>query len=276
MDIRLIGIDIDGTLLDSHSQLTPATVAALQRAADRGIQVAFSTGRFVTELTYLARQLPMIRYAVTCTGAEVIDLETGETLARRAFSNAEHRRLYQLLRPLDSMIQIFSEVDNRIHNSARELERCERYCGQDLAAIIRSCHVAEEDLDRYVECYTGQANKLHVFYADRAEKEKALALLAGEPFFVSESTPLDLEVMPLGVDKGYGLEQLARHLGLDRSQVAAVGDGGNDAAMLRYAALGVAMGNGSSEAKAAADYITADNDHDGLAQWIGKLLEGAF
>ena len=98
MDIRLIGIDIDGTLLDSHSQLTPATAAALQRAADRGIQVAFSTGRFVTELTYLARQLPMIRYAVTCTGAEVIDLKTGETLARRAFSNAEHRRLYQLLR----------------------------------------------------------------------------------------------------------------------------------------------------------------------------------
>ena len=82
--------------------------------------------------------------------------------------------------------------------------------------------------------------------------------------------------MPLGGDRGYGAEPLARHLGLDRSQVAAVGDGGNDAAMLRYAALGVAMGNGSGEAKAAADYITADNDHDGLAQLIDKLLEGAF
>ena len=124
--------------------------------------------------------------------------------------------------------------------------------------------------------YTGQANKLHVFYADRAVKERAKAILSQEPVFLAESTALDLEAMPLGVDKGYGLSQLARHLGLDRSQVAAVGDGGNDVAMLRYAALGVAMGNGSDEAKAAADYITADNDHDGLAQFIDKLLEGAF
>lgn len=276
MDIRLIGVDIDGTLLDGRSQLTQATVRALERVTDRGIQVAFSTGRFVTELTYLARQLPMIRYAVTCTGAEVLDLRTGETLARRAFSNEEHRRLYYLLRPLDSMIQVFSEVDHRIHNSAWELARCERYCSRGLADTMRRCHVAEADLDGFVDRYTGQANKLHVFYADRATKERARAILSQEPVFLSESTPLDLEAMPLGVDKGFGLARLADHLGLKQSQVAAVGDGGNDIAMLRYAALGVAMGNGSDEAKAAADYITDTNDRDGLAQFLDRLLEGDF
>lgn len=276
MDIRLIGIDIDGTLLNSQSRLTPATVTALQRAADHGIQVAFSTGRFITELTDLARQLPMIRYAVTCTGTEVVDLLTGRTLARRAFSNAEHRRLYHLIRPLDSMIQIFSEVDHRIHNSAWELARCERYCSRGLADIMRNCHVAEADLDDFVARYTGQANKIHVFYADRAEKQKAVELLSKEPVFLSESTALDLEAMPLGVDKGVGLRLLAEHLGLEQYQVAAVGDGGNDVAMLRYAALGVAMGNASPEAKAAADLVTGANDHDGLAQFLDQLLEGTF
>lgn len=276
MDIRLIGIDIDGTLLNSQSQLTPATVTALQRAADQGIHVAFSTGRFVTEMADLAKRLPMMRYAVTCTGAEVVDLRTGETLARRAFSNAEHRRLYHLIRNLDSMIQIFSEVDHRIHNSAWELARCERYCSRGLADIMRNCHVAEADLDGFVAHYTGQANKIHIFYPNRAEKQKAIDILSREPVFLSESTALDLEAMPLGVDKGTGLLTLAQHLGLDRSQVAAVGDGGNDVAMLQAAALGVAMGNASAEAKAAADLVIDTNDHDGLAQFLDQLREGTI
>lgn len=274
MNIRLIGIDIDGTLLNSEGILTEATVAALQRAADRGLQVAICTGRFCSEFTDLLVRLPMVRYAVTCTGAEVLDLQTGQSLARQCLSNQQHRRLYELLRPFDSMIQIFSEFDQRIHNSAQALAHLDRFCGPKLAEMIRSSHVAEEDLDAYVAAYPGSANKIHVFYADRAEKEKAMARLQGEPIFLSESAPLDLEAMPLGVDKGVGLRALAEVLGIPRQQVMAVGDSANDVAMLRYAALGVAMGNASAEAKAAADYITASNDCDGLAQAVDALLEG--
>ena len=98
--------------------------------------------------------------------------------------------------------------------------------------------------------------------------------LREEPIFLSESAPLDLEAMPLGVDKGVGLRDLAEALGIRQQQVMAVGDSANDIAMLRYAAFGVAMGNASAEAKAAADYITASNDQDGLAQAVDALLEG--
>ena len=89
-----------------------------------------------------------------------------------------------------------------------------------------------------------------------------------------DSMPNDLEIMPRGVDKAVGLSHLAVHLGLDRSQIMAMGDGGNDAAMLRYAGLGVAMKNASDEAKAAADQVLAyTNDEDGVARAIEAVLK---
>lgn len=272
MAIKLIGIDIDGTLLTSGGVLTSGTVAALQAAADRGVQVVISTGRFLSEFTDLLQQLPMVRYAVTCTGAQVLDLQTGETLARHALEAEALRQLYGKLRDLDAMVQIFSDHDGRIHNRAADLARAERFCGPALAHLVRRTHTAEADLDAFVASYTGPTNKIHIFFPDRAPKETALARLAGAPYALMESAENDLEIMAPGVDKGLGLRALAEQLGLDRAQVMAIGDGGNDAAMLRYAGCGVAMGNASPEALAAASYVTASNDCDGAAQAIYAIL----
>lgn len=273
MAIKLIGIDIDGTLLNSKKELTPGTLEALRLAAERGVEIVISTGRFLSEFPELVEALPMMRYTVTCTGAQVLDLRTGETLARHALTAAEFKRLYGMLKDLDAMIQVFSDHDGRIHNRASDLLTAERFCGPALAQVVRRTHVPEDDLDGFVENYTGMTNKIHVFFPCREAKETALARLSGVPYALMESADNDLELMAPGVDKGLGLRELAAHLGLDRSQVMAIGDGGNDAAMLRYAGLGVAMGNASPEAKAAADRITAANDEDGAAQAILAALE---
>lgn len=273
MAIKLIGIDIDGTLLNSKKELTKGTLEALWSAAERGVEIVIATGRFLSEFPELVEALPMMRYAVTCTGAQVLDLRTGETLARHALTASELRRLYGKLDGLDAMPQIFSEHDGRIHNRASDLLQAERFCGPVLARVIRRTHVPEEDLDRFVADYTGLTNKIHMFFPRQSVKEAALARFSGEPYALMESADNDLELMASGVDKGLGLRELAARLDLDRSQVMAIGDGGNDAAMLRYAGLGVAMGNASPEAKAAADRITASNDEDGAAKAILAALE---
>lgn len=273
MAIKLIGIDIDGTLLTSGKRLAQETVDALRAAADHGIQVVISTGRFFSEFEDLAEALPMVRYTVTCTGAQTLDLRTGQTLARHAIPAAELQRLYGKLRDLDAMVQIFSEHDGRIHNRASDLAEAERFCGPALARLVRATHAAEADLDAFAANYTGLTNKLHIFFPHRRVKDEALARLAGEPYALMESVENDLELMAPGVDKGLGLRELAAHLGLDRSQVMAIGDSGNDAAMLRYAGTGVAMGNASREALEAADWVTASNDCGGVAQAIWKQLK---
>lgn len=274
MSIRLIATDVDGTLLNSKTELTPATMEALRDADAHGIQIVIATGRLLTEFTELAEQLSMMRYTVTCTGAQVLDLKTGKDVYRCALTADQMRHLYAILSPLDALFQVFSDHDHRIHNDAAYVARAEQFCGVELARMMRSHHVTEPNLSEFIANYQGITNKVHLFFADPAEKAKAIALLKDEPFDIMDSMPNDLEIMPRGVDKAVGLSHLAAHLGLDRSQIMAMGDGGNDAAMLRYAGLGVAMKNASDEAKAAADQVLAyTNDEDGVARAIEAVLK---
>ena len=215
----------------------------------------------------------MIRYAVTCTGTQVVDVKTGETLFRRSLTAEELRRLCARVADLDVMLQIFDDRDGLIHNDAAMLAHAERFCRPELARAMQLCHGAEPDFAAYLRDFEGPTNKLHMFFANPADKAEAIRRLSGTPYYMSESHKLDLELMPPGVDKGVGVMALAGLLGLDRSQVMAIGDGGNDVGMLRCAGLAVAMGNGSAEAKAAAHRIAPDNDHDGAAAAILQMLE---
>lgn len=218
----------------------------------------------------------MMRYVVLCTGAEVRDLQTGETIASHGLTNEENRRLYDLLSPLDGMIQIFNEFDGKLYNRAWDLARADRFCPPNLAKMCRETHVAVADLDAFMDGYTGTASKIHLFFPNHEEKLKAAALLKGLPFFVSESVPNDIEVMPLGVDKGTGLSALAEYLNLTPAEVMAVGDGENDLAMLRYAGLSVAMGNACDTVKKTARVVTETNDEDGLAKAVERVLRGEW
>ena len=275
MSIKLIATDVDGTLFNSNNEVSPATMAALQAAADRGIQIVISTGRLLSEFTELAAQLSMMRYTVTCTGAQVLDLQTNQDIFRCALTEQDLRHLYGKLSALDAFIQVFSDHDHKIHDDARYVAQAERFCSPGLSHLIRTHHVTEDNLDQFVADYHGLSNKLHIFFADLAEKQRALDLLQGDPYAIMESMPKDLEIMALGVDKAVGLSHLAAYLGLDRSEIMALGDGGNDAAMLRYAGLGVAMKNASQEAKDAADWVLDyTNDEDGVARAVEAVLNG--
>lgn len=273
MDIKLIGIDIDGTLVNRQKNLTPATKEAIELAAQHGIEVVISTGRFLSEYQYLLDQLPTMRYTVSCTGAEVLDLKNGETLFRKPLTEEDLKRFYGKLRDLDIMLNIFSDHDRQVHSSARLLQQAERFCGAELAPALRQLHIPEEDLDSFVASYTGATNKLHMFFADMDTYREALRRLSDEPYAILTSGNDDLEIMAPGVDKGLGMQKLAEHLGLQASQVMTLGDGDNDIAMLQYAGLGIAMANASEAAKAAADRVLPyTNDEDGVAKAILSVL----
>ena len=273
MSIKVIALDVDGTLMSSRNELLPNTILALQEAADRGIHIVLSTGRMLSECRELLAQLPMIRYAVTCTGAQTIDLRDDSTIGRKSLTAEDLRLLCSHLWDLDVLLQVFDDHDGLMHNDAKRLAEAERFCAPGLAQAIRRYHAPEQDLKAYVAAYEGPTNKLHMYFATAAGKQTAVARTKGLPYDFADTCDRDLEIMPLGVDKGLGLRQLTEHLQLDRSEVMAIGDGGNDEGMLRYAVLAVVMGNACDAVKALAHRITDDNDHDGVANAVWQVLE---
>lgn len=272
MSIKLIAVDIDGTLLNSKKELTQTTIDALESAAKAGIHVCISTGRPLTECREYTDRLPGMRYIVTCTGAQVMDLQTGKDIFRKALSADELRMLYRIIRAYGTVPEIFDE-NNGIHNRATDIADAD-FWGIFLDTVQKN-HISEEDLDAYVENYQGITNKIHMYFRELSHKPRLWEELNRLPYEIMESDPCDLEIMPLGIDKGLGLQQLTEYLGLQAEEVMALGDGGNDVGMFRYAGLSIAMKNASETAKAAADRVsTYTNDEDGVAREVLAVLKG--
>ncbi len=273
MDIKLIALDVDGTLLGSRQEVTPATVAALNRAAEAGIHIVLSTGRILPECQLFLPHLPMIRYAILCTGARVLDLHTKDVLFSRTIEAAEIKRLLRLLWDLDVQLQVFDPRDDHPHMGRKQWDEGERFCG-DLAKTLRLYYLPEDDFDGYVEGIDCPMIKIHMYFANEPDRLEAIRRLEGEPYEVVATTTNDLEINPQGSGKDIGLMKLAEKLGLTPDNIMAIGDGDNDIPMLKLAGLPVAMANGSEGAKACAKYITDDCDHDGVAKAIEQVLDG--
>lgn len=275
MSIKLIALDIDGTLMNSKLQITQQTVRALTMAAQQGITVVLSTGRPALECDDIIKKLPCISYVNGCTGAQVVEVKTGKTIAGRYIPTDEAKRLYHKIRDLDLMVSAFDPVTGRCHDNKEDLKHCIAVSTPSVAKHIQAHHVGVESLDAYLD----SLDKIIKFYMPCFSDgviEEVKRRMENEPYTVLQCGPADVEIIPVDTDKGTGLAALAQSLGITAEEVMAIGDSENDLSMLLYAGLPVSMGNGSDSVKACAKYITDDNDHDGVAKAVNMVLEGTL
>ncbi len=274
MAIRLIAVDLDGTLLP-RSQVIPAeTRRAVERVQAAGMEFCFCTGRAATECRDLFPQLPPMRYGSFCTGANILDLRNNAVLVQNALTADEARALYAIVREYDCCISYVA--NGVVHNSRAQVERFAPYTAPAILEMFARTHVIDDDLDAFVARYDGPVEKFYIPFLDRAERDDAFARVSQLPYYITDAGFTDFEIMRPGVDKGAGLTQLAQLLGLCMAEVAAVGDSGNDLPMLRCAGLSVAMANASDAVRAAADIVVADNEHGGMAEILNRIAEGEF
>ena len=236
-DIRLIGLDLDGTVFDDAKHISPRNLAAIEAAVQAGIIVLPATGRTATGVPQAFTGIPGVHYALTSNGASVVDMRTGEHIVDQPFSLEDSLRVYDALKSFGGVFSLFVG-------------------GKSYATK------ADNDL---IDVLVPENPKVEL------RDEAWRAVLAACPD-VEATTSLgsNIELNAPGVTKGSGLLALAEKLGLRRDQVMAVGDSGNDLSMIEDAGLGVAMGNATPEILAAADAVTADNNHDGVALAIEK------
>lgn len=265
--IRLIALDVDGTLLNSGGTVTKETVLAIQNARERGVRVVLSTGRSVQEAVWLTALAGCDGRAVCLGGAAIADMTDGRHLRRWDISQNAARAVLETLAGQRLACMVFAGEANLLDPySNRVFRRIYPY-----PAYLDNTVVAEDiagwlrDHGRpLTKVYAKGALELFPPLLDRLRTVPGLEL--------TSSGPDNFEVVAHGVDKGRALCLLAEEWGIAPGEIAAIGDSDNDLAMLRAVGCPVAMGNASVEVKAAAAMITEGNDQDGVAKAIRKLI----
>lgn len=272
MSIRLVAVDVDGTLVTPDQRILPRVQSAVRRAAAHGIELVLCTGRAAGECWYILDALPQVRYAITHTGAMAQDLQTGALLYHCPLSPEDARQIYRHLRRYDGLINFFS--GGTVYNSTQQMEHFTRYYPAEFRALFTHAHEFTDDLDAMLEAWDKPVEKFYVPFSSAEEAARAMADLKQLPYFVTGAGFVDLEVMNPSTNKGIALQALATALGIAREQVMAIGDSGNDAAMLAYAGVSVAMENGEEALKQMADHIAPSNVVGGVADMLELAIRG--
>jgi Cof subfamily protein (haloacid dehalogenase superfamily) len=263
----LIASDVDGTLLDEHEHITPRTRAAVRAAVESGAQFVLATGRPPRWIAPVVDALGLTPMAVCANGAVIYDSATDRILSARTLSPEV---LAELAEVATRVIPGAGLAVERVGRSAHDAATPQFVSspGYEHAWLNPdNTEVSVEDL------LSAPAVKLLIRKAGARSGDMAAALaehvgIVGDLTYSTNNGLI--EVVPLGVSKATGIEEVARPLGIVAADVVAFGDMPNDVPMLLWAGLGVAMGNAHPDAVAAADEVTAPNTDDGLARVLER------
>ena len=274
--IKLVALDLDGTLFNDQKQITPRTRAAIEAALQQGVTVVPATGRAVCGVPEQITAIPGVRYALTSNGAAVVDLQTGQKLVDLPFDAALALRVYDVIEPFGGALSIF--IGGKSYTTQQNAAENMALVPPNLQRYFRDTRIEVADMRQTLREHAHEVEKFSILYPDEAVRTAAWQAVAAAcpEVEITSSLERNMELNAPGVSKGPGLMALANALGLDRREVMAVGDSGNDRTMIELAGLGVAMGNATDEVKQAADAVTADNEHDGVAQAIERYVLGVL
>ena len=270
--IRLIALDLDGTLLDSQKYLSPGNRRALLKCIQKGIDVVPCTGRIWSGVPDFIREFSGIRYAITVNGAVVEDIYEKKILDERKLNWQQTVEILELAGHFQTMYDVY--IDGSGWGEARFMERMEDYgISPVIKKMIKETRRIVPNVIEEVKMRACSVEKINYFFGDLQERQRAReALLLRGDVLVSSSFPNNLEINAPGAAKGEALLRLAEKLGIEPQQTMGFGDGENDLTLIQKAGIGVAMGNAVESLKEEADYVTSTNDEDGVAAALEHLL----
>ncbi len=270
----MIGLDLDGTLLNERKELLPYTKEVLRRALDKGVVVLTATGRPWMGIPEELRTFPGMHYALTSNGARILDIREGSVLIEQLLSRESAKKALEICGKYDTLQEVY--YDGQGYASADKMAHVEKYHhNPNMWEYLRTTRIPVQDIFRLVDEEERGLDKVQALFADMNERRLAWDELSRvDGLELVGSLGYNIEVNAAGVNKGTGLIELGKLLGIKREEIMACGDGDNDTVMLREVGFGVAMANAEDQVKAAADYITDSNDNEGAAKAIEKFVLG--
>ncbi|MGI5963507.1 MAG: Cof-type HAD-IIB family hydrolase [Lawsonibacter sp.] len=267
--VKLIALDLDGTLLDPAGQVQETTKRAIAQARRAGVRVVLSTGRPIPEAIWFSHQAGCDSLISCLGGAALVHGESGEVLRRWDIPEPSATRALELCLNREIELMIFAGDAILLDPFSKDsLLRTYPY-----PAFHENAKTVGDPLS-YRQEHGLPLTKIHGDYNPSAYPLAELSALPGVE--LTASNEHDFELVPAGVDKGRTLALLALLYGVALDDCAAVGDSPNDLSMLQVVGTPIAMGNAAQEVKAVARWTTASNGEDGVAKAIFACLEGNF
>lgn len=265
--VKLISLDLDGTLLDPQGRITDASKAAIARAREAGLRVVINTGRPVQEGVYFAKEAGCDLLVSGAGGGLVVDGATGQTLRRWDVPQPAARQVMETVlgwEGVDLLIFAGSEILLTAQYK-KDMEIWYPFPAFHEAATVT------EDFFGYMAAHSLPLTKIH---GEIGDVPPPLAELAALPdITLTTSSTHDFELTAGGADKGAALAVIAGMYGVPLDQCAAVGDSENDLSALGAVGMPIAMGNAPRNVKDAAARIAPSNGEEGVAWAILSCLE---
>ena len=258
--IKLIALDLDGTLTDDKKNITPHTLEALMQVQRQGVRVVLASGRPPFGMRPLARQLHLEQYGgiILCyNGGHVEDCATSEVYVERQLPEDVLPLLHRFQQ--ESGMTLMTYYEDKIYTEHPD----DQYVG--ISAYNNKMQVV--GLTDFVSQVPRPLNKCLMVgpHDKQVVWEEKIREATSSHLYVCHSTPYFIEILPKGIDKGPSLISLGERLGIAPTEIMSVGDSNNDVQMLRMSGIGVAMGNADDDIKQVADFVTLDNNSDGVA-----------
>lgn len=280
MNYKLLALDLDGTLFTSRGYIAEQSKARIGEAQKQGIMVTLATGRHYPFAKSVARELMIDVPLITHDGGYIAHPQSDEIYFVKRIPYQTVLRIIRLLRPLQIRIMILHEFEALTNQRFgwRELFArlgqiaslkyylWERYSYQYMPDHEMLAYISSKGLSPPKIFIMGEEGRM------KRAKERL------EKHFATEirltTSGYGIEILPPGISKGFALQVLGEKLGVDREQIIAAGDNYNDLEMLQYAGLGVAMGNAPEAIREQVDFVTHNNDQDGIAHLIERFILG--
>jgi Cof subfamily protein (haloacid dehalogenase superfamily) len=275
MPIKLIALDIDGTLLTPGGELTLRNAAAINLARRLGVQIVLVTGRRFNSARELVQRLELDVPLVSHNGALTKNIETLETLDYHPLDTETARAIIRIGRECGADMICCDDPDGLgkmiIEGISRGNKALHRYLDK-----YRDSVVEVPDLLEYLDhppiqmMFSGGCDPMEKF-----AEELGAAIGAGLQLFKTRYRSVDLTILDalsVTASKGASLAKVAQSHGIPREEIMAIGDNHNDLTMLHYAGLGVVMANAEDELKQMGFELTSSNEEDGVAAAIEKYI----
>jgi Cof subfamily protein (haloacid dehalogenase superfamily) len=277
-NIKIIAMDIDGTLYNSEKKITQKTKETLLKYQNEGYILMLASGRPTSGLVHIAHELEMDKHnglLVCYNGSKVIDASNNEVLFNQALSVEEgkavleHMKKFDRVRPMidkGEYMYVNNVYDNYINYKGKPFNVIEY---ESRGGHFKLCEV--DDLAEFCDfelnkiLTTSDPEYLQEHYKEMAEpfKDTLSCMFTGDFYF---------EFTANGIDKAKAIDTVLQKMGLSGENMIAFGDGQNDASMLKYSKIAIAMENAVQELKDIADDVTLSNDEDGIAVALEKWL----